>query len=144
MSHRDFYNSHAARLAVNPIVLGTTGALTPIVIDRQGFGSVTFEVVYGSITTTGTVVTCVVKDGDATGALTSVADDYLIGTETGVSLAAGARVAGTGKEVVKRIGYAGVKRYVSITPTHSGTTSVGIVGAIAILSNPALDPVANP
>jgi hypothetical protein len=89
-------------------------------------------------------VTLVVKEGDVTGTLTSVADADLRGTEALAGLAAGARVAGTGKEVTKRVGYKGVKRYVSVDAVSTGTTSVGCVGIAAILHNPANAPTANP
>jgi hypothetical protein len=140
----DLHNNVKQVLAINPVALGTTGAIASAVIDRQGYGGVEFIVAYGSITTTGTVVTAIVKEGDVIGTLTSVADADLLGTEALVSLAAGARAAGTGKELAKRIGYKGDARYVSLTLNHTGTTSVGIVGAVAVLHNPAGAPVSNP
>ena len=136
MSNNDLHSNIRTTLALNAVALGATGANAGSIIDRQGYGGVEFVIGYGSIVTTGTVVTAIVKEGDVTGTLTSVADDDLIGTETLASLAAGARVAGTGKEVTKRIGYKGSKRYVQLTLTGSGTTSVGYVWADAILHNP--------
>ena len=76
--------------------------------------------------------------------MTSVADAYLLGTEALAGLAAGARVAGTGKEVTKRVGYTGLKRYVSVDAISTGTTSLGVVGVAAILHDAALQPQANP
>jgi hypothetical protein len=140
----DLHNNSDAQLAINPVALGATGAIAGTIIDRQGYGGVEFIITYGSITTTGTAVAALVKEGDVTGTLTSVADSDLLGTEALAGLAAGARVAGTGKELTKRIGYRGVKRYVQLTLTGSGTTSVGIVGAAAVLHDPMIAPVANP
>lgn len=140
----DLHNNCKQVLAINPVALGATGAITGAIIDRKGYGGVEFIVSYGSVTTTGTVVTATLKEGDVTGTLTSVADADLLGTETLVSLAAGARVAGTGKEVAKRLGYKGDQRYVQLTLTGTGTTSVGIVGAVAVLTNPNVAPVSNP
>lgn len=142
--NNDLHSNVKQILAINPVALGATGAITGAIIDRQGYGGVEFLVTYGSITTTGTDVALVVKEGDVTGTLTSVADADLLGTEALAALAAGARVAGTGKEVVKRIGYKGIKRYVQLVLTHTGTTSVGIVGAAAIMHCPSVAPVANP
>lgn len=141
---KDLHSNAKQILAVNAVVLGATGAITGAIIDRQGYGGVEFLVAYGSVTTTGSVVTALLKEGDVTGTLTSVADTDLLGTEALVSLAAGARVAGTGKEVVKRLGYKGSKRYVQLTLNGTGTTSVGIVQASALLHSPAMAPVANP
>lgn len=140
----DLHNNSRAMLAINAVALGATGTITGSVIDRQGYGGVEFVVAYGSVTTTGTAVAVIVKEGDVTGTLTSVADADLLGTETLAGLAAGARVAGTGKEVSKRIGYKGSKRYVSINLAHTGTTSVGIVAASALLHSPQVGPTANP
>lgn len=132
-------------MAIIPATIGANATKTGLVIDRQGYGGVEFAIAYGSVTTTGTVVTAVVKEGDVTGTMTSVADTYLLGTETLASLpAATPRTAGTTKEVTKRIGYVGVKRYVSIDTVSSGVTSVGTVGAIAILHGPHTAPVSNP
>lgn len=140
----DLHNNVKQKLAVNAVALGATGAITGSIIDRQGYGGVEFIIGYGSITTTGTTVTALLKEGDVTGTLTSVADGDMVGTETLASLAAGARTAGTGKEVCKRLGYKGTKRYVQLTLTGAGTTSAGIVWADAVLFNPEVAPVANP
>jgi len=141
----DLHSNVKQILALNAVALGATGAITGAIIDRQGYyGDLVILPAYGSVTTTGTVVTAIVKEGDVTGTLTSVADADLNGTEALASLAAGARVAGTGKEVVKRVSYKGNKRYVQLTLNHTGTTSAGIVQASALLHSPALAPVANP
>ena len=144
MSNNDLHSNIKPMMAVIPIALGATGVMAGAIIDRQAYGGLTFIIDYGSITTTGTNIAVLVKEGDVTGTLTSVADEDLLGTEALAGLAAGARVAGTGKEVCKRIGYRGIKRYVQLTLTHSGTTSTGAVAASAILHSPRTAPVSNP
>ena len=140
----DLHNSTRAVTAIVPAAIGATGTKTGMVVDRQGYGGVEWVISYGSVTTTGTVVTVVAFEGDVTGTLTSIADTALLGTEALASLAAGARVAGTGKEVVKRLGYVGNKRYVRLNVVQTGVTSVGVVGAAAVLHNPSVGPTANP
>ena len=54
------------------------------------------------------------------------------------------RTAGTTKEVTKRIGYKGNKRYVSCDAVGTGTTSVGTVGIAILLHSPYNAPTANP
>jgi hypothetical protein len=54
--------------------------------DRQGdrpagYGGVEFIVGYGTITATNAVFTAVMKEGDVTGTMTSVADADMLGTE---------------------------------------------------------------
>jgi hypothetical protein len=142
--NKDLHNNVKQMLALSPVALGATGTSTGKIIDRQGYGGVEFLVGYGAVTTTGSSVTVVVKEGDVTGTLTSVADADLVGTEALAGLAAGARTSGTGQQVVKRIGYKGTKRYVQINPTNAGTTSAGLMWADAVLFNPSVVPVANP
>lgn len=143
--NNDLHSNVKVILAVAPVVLGPTGGNAGRIIDRQGYGGVEFVAEYGAITTTGTVVTVVVKEGDTTGAMASVADADLLGTEALASLlAATPRASGTTKLVSKRIGYKGSKRYVSLDLNGTGVTSVGIVAASAILFNPTVAPVSNP
>jgi hypothetical protein len=49
-----------------------------------------------------------------------------------------------GKEVTKRVGYKGNKRYVSVDAVQTGTTSVGVVAVAALLTEPTLAPTDNP
>lgn len=145
MSIKDLHDGIRTKTAIVPVAIGGNGTLTGIVIDRQGYGGVEFIASYGSVTTTGTVCTLVVKDGDVTGTMVSVADAYLLGTETLASLlAATPRTAGTTKEVTKRVGYVGVKRYVSCDVVKTGVTSVGVVGVAAVLHSTQLAPTTNP
>lgn len=142
--NKDLHNNIKQVQAIIPAAIGANATKTGAIIDRKGYGGVEFIVSYGSVTTTGSIVTLVLKEGDVTGTLTSVADADLIGTEALASLLAGARVAGTGKEVAKRLGYKGTKRYVQLSAVQTGTTSVGCIAADAILFNPSLVPVSNP
>jgi hypothetical protein len=144
MDNNDLHSNIKQIQAIIPAAIGSNATKTGAIIDRKGYGGVEFIVSYGSVTTTGSIVTAVVKEGDVTGTLTSVADADLIGTEALASLLAGARAAGTGKEVAKRIQYNGAKRYVQLSLVQTGTTSVGCVAAEAILFNPALAPISNP
>lgn len=140
----DLHNSMRTKTVISPLAIGANATKTGLVIDRQGYGGVEFVASYGAVTTTGSIVTLVVKEGDVTGTLTSVANADLLGTEALASLLAGARVAGTGKEVTKRVGYRGLKRYVSVDAVQTGVTSVGVVGVAAVLHNPNLSPTDNP
>lgn len=140
----DLHNAIRTKTVISPLAIGANATKSGIVIDRQGYGGVEFVASYGAVTTTGTIVTLVVKEGDVTGTMTSVADTDLLGTEALASLLAGARVAGTGKEVTKRVGYTGLKRYVTVDAVQTGTTSVGVVGVAAILHNPSNAPTDNP
>jgi hypothetical protein len=140
----DLHNSVQQKPVLWQAAAGTTGTgRTGIIIDRQNFGGVEFIMEYGAATTTGYAVAVTVLEGDVTGTLTSVADADLLGTESAVGLAAQAtaRTSGTGKNVAKRIGYRGNKRYVTVKEVPTGAAT-GIVGAVAFLHSPKLAPTA--
>lgn len=140
----DMHNNSKVQRVIAPIAIGANGTKSGKVIDRQGYGGVEFIASYGAIATSGTIVTLVVKDGDATGALASVADSYLLGTEALASRLAGATTSEVGSRVSKRVGYRGNKRYVTCDAISTGTTSVGCVSVEALLHSPHLAPTANP
>lgn len=141
----DLHNNSRTLNIITAAAIGANATKTGLVKDRQGYGGVEFIVAYGSVTTTGTIVTLVVKEGDVTGTMTSVADADLLGTEALASLlAATPRTAGTTKEVTKRIGYKGVKRYVSVDAVQTGVTSVGCISVTALLHSPNIAPTTNP
>jgi hypothetical protein len=133
-------------LAVAPVTLGATGVITGRVIDRKGYGGVEFLIELGAVTTTGSNLLPTLYEGDATGALASVADTDLLGTEAlaGTLASATARVSGVNKLVTKRLGYKGNKRYLRLDLNGTGTTTAGIVAASAILHTPDGAPVVNP
>lgn len=141
----DLHNNMRTKNCITGAAIGANATKTGIVIDRQGYGGVEFLMTYGSVTTTGSIVTIIVKEGDVTGTMTSIADSDLIGTEALASLlAATPRAAGTTKEVTKRLGYTGQKRYVDCLAVQTGTTSVGTVAVAVILHSPENAPTANP
>lgn len=145
MKTNDLHSNIKQANVITPAAIGANATKTGLIIDRQGYGGIEFIASYGSVTTTGTVVTLVMKEGDVTGTLTSVADADLLGTEVLASLlAATPRTAGSTKEVTKRIGYKGAKRYVQVNAVQTGVTSVGCLSVDAILFNPSVAPVANP
>ncbi|MEY2655077.1 MAG: hypothetical protein RLZZ524_2105 [Pseudomonadota bacterium] len=141
----DLHNNIRALRVVSPVAIGTTGTgQTGKVIDRQGYGGVEFIVAYGTVTATNAVFTVVCKEGDVTGTLTSVADADLLGTEALAGLGATTpRTSGVSKNVVKRLGYRGKKRYVnlSISSTITAATPVSID---AVLHSPSIAPTSNP
>ena len=141
----DLHNNIRTKTVIAPVAIGANATKTGKIIDRQGYGGVEFLAAYGAVTATGTVVTLVVKEGDVTGTLTSVADADLLGTEALASLlAATPRASGTTNNVTKRIGYKGQKRYVQANAVQTGVTSVGCVGITALLHNPANAPTTSP
>jgi hypothetical protein len=143
--NNDLQNNIRSVVSVTPLAIGANGTKTGTIVDRKGFNGVQFVATYGSVTTTGTVCTLVIREGDVTGTMTSVADADLIGTEALASLTAGTpRTAGVNRDVSRRVGYIGNKRYVQALVVQTGVTSVGCVSVNAILFNPHVAPTSNP
>lgn len=139
---KDLHSNIKAIRVIAPVAVGTTGTgVTGKVIDTQGYQGVEMIVSYGTITATNAAFTLTIKEGDVTGTMTSVADADLLGTEAAATPGTGTRTSGTTKNVTKRIGYVGTKRYVqaNVKSTVTATTPVAIT---AILSAPHLAPVA--
>lgn len=141
---KDLHSKVRTAQALAPAALTTVAGRTGKIIDLQGYGGVEFVVNYGSITATNATITVGMKEGDATGSLTSVADADLLGTEALAGIAAGARTSGVGKNVTKRIGYTGSKRYVQLNVVSSTVTAATILSATAVLHSAHIAPTANP
>jgi hypothetical protein len=147
MSIKDLHNSirtergWAAKAA-------SGGAAAAAIVDRQGFGGVEFIISYGAVTATNATATILVKEGDVTGTLTSVADADLLGTEALASLpvadVTGTRTSGITQYVSKRIGYKGNKRYVQCSLSAEAVTAATILSITPVLHSPGLAPTDNP
>lgn len=142
----DLHNNARALRALGPVAMTTVAGLAGKVLDRQGYGGVEFIINYGAVTATNATITPVVKEGDVTGTMTSVADASLIGTEALAALPAqaSARTSGTGKFVSTRVGYKGNKRYVSCGIAALTVTAATIIGITAVMHSPGIAPTANP
>lgn len=140
-TNNDLHHSIKPIRAISPVAIGTTGTgKSSVIIDRQGYGGVEFLVAYGTITATGAVYTVTVFEGDTTAAMTSVADNNLLGTEASAGIAAGTpRTSGSNKNVTKSIGYIGSKRYVSVN-VKSTLTATTPIAVDALLFNPYVGP----
>jgi hypothetical protein len=140
----DIHNSVLAVRGTAPVAVGTTGTgQVGKIVDRKGYGGVEFLIGYGTITATAAVFTVIVKEGDATSSMTSVADADLLGTESAAGVGATAtRTSAVSKNIWKRIGYSGVKRYVSCL-VKSTTTAGTPVAVAAMLGKPSRMPTAS-
>lgn len=139
----DLHNNIKVVCSISPVAIGTTGTgKTGKIVDRAGYEAVEFELSYGAITAPNAAFTPVLKEGDATGSMTSIADADLIGTEALAVPGTGTRTSGSTMNVTKRVGYKGTKRYVQVAKLSSTVTAGTPVGANVILGNPRTAPVA--
>jgi hypothetical protein len=130
--------------ALAPAALTTAAGRAGKIIDRQGYGGIEFLVNWGTVTATAATIAVVLKEGDVTGTLTSVADANLLGTELLAGLPAATRTSGTGKNFTTRLGYSGTKRYVQLSIGTATTTAATIASATALLHSPNVAPTVNP
>jgi hypothetical protein len=127
---------------ISPVAIGTTGTgQTGRVVDRKGYRGVSFVAAYGAITATAAVFTAVVREGDATGTMTSVADADLIGVEADLGLPAAVRTDFVGDRIFRKVSYKGLKRYVSASIKSTATAGT-LISCAAILIDPDQSPVA--
>jgi len=139
--HSNMRTKTAIKAGANASAAGQAGKI----IDRQGYGGVEFVVAYGEITATNCTIVVRVKEGTVTTTLTSVADSDLIGTEVLAGVAAATpRASGATKNVTKRLGYKGNKRYVQFSVVSAAVSAAVKVAAVAILHSPGLAPQTNP
>jgi len=133
---KDMHSSISVLHAITPQAVGTSGIAggkLSGILDRQGYESVEFVFQSGASASVADTVVPVIYEAAATGdSFTSVANADLLGDETALTLTA----AKSG-----RIGYRGNKRYLKIRLYGVGHATA-IVGAVAILGNPHLAPVA--
>ncbi len=61
---KDLHVNTRTKTVIAPVAIGANGTKTGKIIDRQGYGGIEFLAAYGAVTTTGSVVTLVVKEGD--------------------------------------------------------------------------------
>jgi hypothetical protein len=142
MAIKDLHNNMSVVRTIAPVAVGVTGTgVAGKPVDTFGFQGVEIIASYGAIVSAAAVFTLTVKEGDATGAMTSVADTDLIGSEVTAGIPAAARVDGTTMNVTKRVGYIGTKRYVSASIKSTATAGTP-VSADVVLARPANAPVA--
>ncbi len=131
---RDIHNNVKVSIALVAAIIDSDTTTVGATIDTQGFESLEFAAMTGAL-----------ADGAFAGALYHD-NDPLMATETLVLAAdlLGTVPAFTSLEgsTIKKAGYKGAKRYVRLKVASTTTTDGGIVGAIAVQSNPRNAPVA--
>lgn len=138
---KDLVNNIHPVIAIAPVVVTDGTAQVSAAIDTLGFNSVTFVIGLGTLADADATWLVTVKEGDDSTQSnhTAVADDDLIGTEA----LAGFTFADDGE--TRKIGYKGVKRYVSIEIDDDTANSGNApMTALCILGHPDYAPTANP
>jgi hypothetical protein len=138
--NNDLHNNLHPRRAISPVSVADNTAQVSQIIDMQGYGSMEFYIVIGSIADADATFAVLVEESDVSDLSggNAVADADLLGTE----LLAG--FAFSDDDKVRKIGYVGNKRYVRLTITPAGNASAAVLAAIAVMGSPSVLPTANP
>lgn len=138
---RGIHSEVVVKRSIGPVAIGTTGTgQAGKIVDRKGYRRVEFVTSFGSITATNAQFTLVVKEGDVTSTMTSIADADLQGTEAAAVPTTGTRTSDATKLCRFRLGYRGNKRYVQAFKLSSTVTAVTPVAVDVVLSEPELAP----
>lgn len=134
MASQDMHNNVFGYVALETQAITTDTTTNGEIIDTQGFESVEFVALSGTLTDGDYLP--LVEDGDdaSLSDAAAVSDDFLLGTEADAAFAA------TDDNTVKRIGYVGHKRYVRYSVVSSSTSSGGTLSAVALLGRPRTAP----
>lgn len=127
---KDAISNFKVAQAIAPAV--ATTAASGSTIDVRGFNSLLFAINTGAIVSVGDFgVKVQHSDTTDNGDFTDAPASAIQGTVPATLVAASAY----------KLGYVGSKRYVRLATTKAGGTSIAI-GAVAVLGNPAVAPVA--
>lgn len=142
---RDSISNWQVKRAISPVSVADTTAQVSQIIDRQGYDSLAFLILTGSIADADATFTVLVEDGDnsALSDAAAVADANLISQDT-TSASTPEALAGfqfDDDNEVRKIGYRGDKRYVRLTITPVANASAAVLAAVAVLSRGELKPV---
>lgn len=129
---KDLANDILIRPCIAPAVVTDNTAQVGAIIDRQGYQSVVYGIVTGTLDDADTALTVLLEEGDDSGLsdATAVADIDLNNTE---ALAA-PTFADDGEAF--KLGYVGNKRYTRMTITPANNTGNIPIAAVAIMGNP--------
>ncbi len=141
---RDLTNNILVKRAISPVSgAASDAAQVSQIIDRQGFGSLTFLIATGAIADADATFTVLVEDGDAANLsdAAAVVDAQLISQLSGTvpEIAAGFRF--DDDDEVRKIGYIGSKRYVRMTITPAINTGAWLIAVLALLDRAEHKPV---
>lgn len=126
--------------ALSPVSVADNTAQVGVIVDRQGFESLTFLIATGSIADPDATFTVSMEHGSTSNLAdaATVPATELIGTTT----LAGFQFDDDNE--TRKIGYRGIKRYVRLTITPVNNAAAALVSAVALLGHPAQVPTANP
>ena len=138
---RDEFNCCNPKRGISPqIQTNADTAFVSEILDTQGLKSATFVLLAGAITDTNVTFTVLAEEGDAANLSdnTAIADANLLGTEVL------ATPLFSDDNKCFKLGFIDTKRYIRVTVTPSGNNSGDINIAGVWMTEPLIQPAANP
>jgi hypothetical protein len=132
----DLYHNTTAVRAISPVTASNNDNVVGEIVDRRGYGSVTYVITTATIVDNVAVLTPTL----AHCALDNCADAAAVPADQLLGTVAGATFAGTEDDAVKTLGYAGTRRYTRLTVTPSSNTNGATFSAVVILGHPQYRP----
>src|SRR5262245_51815529 len=131
---RDNLHNHALRVAIAPAVVGDNTAQVGNWIDRQGFESLTFGILTGTLADADATFAVLVEDSDLAdhSDAAAVADEDMISQTRGTAPEAAAAFTFADDSATRKVGYVGNKRYARLTVTPSDNGGNAPLAAVAV------------
>lgn len=133
---KDIHNNVKASRVLAPVSITTSTTTAGQIIDTKEFGSLEFVIAAGALNAGS--FTPLLEHSDAA----NMADSAVVPVAELLGTIAGATFANTEDNLVKKIGYRGIKRYVRLSIVSAGASGANLIGAVALQSVPAVAPVA--
>lgn len=136
---KDLMSRVNLKRVISPVSVADNTAQVGQVIDRQGYDSLMYAIVTGSLADVDATFAVTLEESDASGSgFTAVAAADLIGTTALASFLF------SDDDKCFKLGYKGNKRYTRLTITPSANASAALIAAVAVLGHAAVQPTVNP
>ena len=139
---RDLIHELKAVRLISPTSVADNTPFVSQIIDLQGYDSIAFYILTGSLADADATFTTLLEEGDA-GNLSdaaAVADIDMLSDVRGIAPEVAASFNFSNDDGVFRLGYIGNKRYVRLTITPAANAAAANIAALAIKGDPAIMP----
>ncbi len=144
---KDIFNLNHIVPVITPVVVTDNTAQVGAIIDRQGFDSLFYAIVTGTLADADATFAVTMDHGDKSDLSDAVAcgaDDLIGATSDGKTALQNASFDFSADGKCRKLGYRGGKRYTRLTITPSANTGNAPMAAVAVLGHANVSPTANP
>jgi hypothetical protein len=140
---RDNISSNQLKRVLSPVSVADNTAQVGQIIDRQGYDSLAYYILTGSLADADVTFTVLLEEGDAANLSdgAAVADADMVSQTSGTAPETAAGFQFDDDNEVRKLGYIGAKRYTRLTITPANNASAAVLAVCAVLGKPAQAPV---